>query len=71
MNSQHHDDLLIQNLAALPAVHPDPLHAKQLRDRCRAALDSPAEGPIRPFEPATVGVVCAMYAWEIVRVVIR
>jgi hypothetical protein len=71
VNSQHHDDPLIQSLAALPAVHPDPLRAKQLRDRCHAALESPAEGPIGPFEPATVGAVCAMYAWEIVRVVIR
>ncbi len=70
MNSQHHDDPLIQSLAALPMVHPDPLQAKELRDRCRAALASPAEGPALPFAPATVATVCVLYAWEIVRSVL-
>lgn len=70
MNSQHHDDPLIQGLAALPMVHPDPLQAKELRDRCRAALASPAEGPSLPFAPASVTTVCVLYAWEIVRSVL-
>ena len=70
MSARHHDDPLIQSLAALPAVLPDPLQAKQLRDRCRAALESPAESQVLPFEPATIGAVCALYAWEIVRSVL-
>ena len=70
MNSPLHDDPLIQSLAALPMVHPDPLQAKALRDRCQAALASPAEGPALPFEPATVATVCVLYAWEIVRSVL-
>ena len=70
MNSPHHDDVLIQSLSALPVVDPDPLHAKQLRDRCRAMLESPQAGPALPLEPATVGTVCALYAWEIVRSVL-
>ena len=70
MNSLHHDDPLIQSLATLPAVHPDPLQAKQLRDRCRTTLESPAERPVFPFEPATVATVCVLYAWEIVRSVL-
>ena len=72
MSSHRHDDPLIQALAALPRVAPDPGHAQRVRARCRGAMATPPAAVSLPLEPVAVGTVCALYAWEIVRsVVIR
>lgn len=71
MSCDHDDDPLIRALATLPAVVPDEAAARRVRARCRALLESPPRQIAVPLEPATVGAVCAVYAWQIVRVVIR
>jgi hypothetical protein len=70
VSSPYHDDPLFQSLARLPAVLPNEACARQLRAQCRALLEhSPRQKPVT-LEPAAVGCVCAMYAWQIVRIVI-
>ena len=74
MNPLSHDDPVMRALATLPAVLPDADHARQLRARCRAALERPPRQMPATVEPAAVGAVCAVcavYAWQIVRIVIR
>ena len=71
MTQPHRDDPVIQALRALPCVEPDVTRADRLRARCRARLEQPPETLNVVLEPASVGTVCAMYAWEIVRTVIR
>ena len=65
------DDTFVQVLRALPRVEVDTAHAARLRERCRRALEHPPQTNASSLEPATVGAVCAIYAWEIVRTVIR
>jgi hypothetical protein len=65
------DDPLIRALAALPPVLPDETTAAALRTRCRGRLERPPRQLPLTLEPATVGAVCAMYAWQIVRFALR
>ena len=71
MSSPCHDDPLMQALATLPAVLPNEARADELRARCRALLERPPRQMPVTLERATVGGVCAMYAWQIVRIVVR
>jgi hypothetical protein len=71
VRSPCHDDPLMQALATLPGVRPDETRADQLRARCRALLEGPPRQLPAALEPATIGAVCAMYAWQIVRIVVR
>ena len=65
------EDLFVRALAALPAVAPDPTRADQLRARCRARLEHPPHRLSTHIEPATVGGLGVMYAWQIVKLVVR
>jgi hypothetical protein len=58
-------------IATLPAVLPNEASASELRARCRATLERRPRRVSVTLEPATVGAVCAMYAWQIVRVLAR
>jgi hypothetical protein len=61
-----HEDPLMRALATLPPVLPDDAAALELRDRCRARLERPPSPVLVTLEPASVGAVCAMYAWQLV-----
>ena len=67
MSAHSHDDPLMRALATLPAVLPDDAAAVELRNRCRARLERGPRPVLVTLEPATVGAVCAMYAWQLVR----
>ena len=71
MSQIHRDDPVMQALCTLPRVEMGAAHAATVRARCRAQLEHPPQPISVPLEPATVGTVCAIYAWEIVRAVIR
>ena len=71
MNHTSHEDTLMRALGNLPPVVADPQRAADLRTRCRARLEKPETLAAATLEPTTVGAVCAMYAIEIVRTVIR
>ncbi len=71
MSSPCHDDPLMQALATLPPVLPNAAGAEQLRAQCRALLERPQWQMPLTLEPATVGALCALYAWHFVRVVVR
>ena len=66
--SNAYRDPLLQALAALPAVTPDPTHAERVRARCLAALTASGE-PSSVLEPA-VSAACAAYALQLARIVI-
>ena len=67
---RRHDDPLMESLATLPPVLPSEPHADQLRVRCRALLERPPRQMAVTLEPVTVGAACAMYAWQIVRMLL-
>jgi len=71
VSSLRYDDPLMQALATLPAVLPDETRADQVRVQCRALMERPQRQLPGILEPATVGALCAMYAWQIVRIVVR
>lgn len=71
MNSQRHDDPLLQALAALPPVVPEARRADDVRGRCRAQLQRPPRHFTVSVEPVAIGSVCAAYAWQIARVVAK
>ena len=71
MSSPYHDDPLMLAIATLPAVLPNEGSVRQLGARCRALLERPARRTSLTLEPVTVSAVCAMYAWQIVRVLVR
>ncbi len=71
MRAEYPDDPLMQAVATLPAVRPDEARADRLRVRCRTLLEQPQRQVPASLEPATVGAVCALYAWQIARIVIR
>ena len=71
MREIHPEDPLMQALSTLPHVEVNAAHASAVRARCRAVLEHPPQPTNVTLEPATVGALCAMYAWEIVRTVIR
>jgi hypothetical protein len=72
VSSLYDDDPLMRAIATLPTVLPDEAAARELRARCRARLENPPPrmAPVS-VEPATVGALCVMYAWQIVRIVAR
>jgi hypothetical protein len=66
-----HDDPLIRAIATLPPVLPDDTASGELRARCRARLERPRRlTSVTTVEPATIGAVCAIYAWQIARLVV-
>ena len=69
------DDPLFDAIAGLPPVEPNPAHTERVRNRCRAALQhTPAVSVSRlplVLEPATVGTVCTIYAWHVVKIAMR
>jgi hypothetical protein len=71
VSSAYHDDPLMQAIATLPAVVPNEASARQLGKKCRVLLERPSRRTSRTVEPATVSAVCALYAWQIVRVLVR
>lgn len=71
MSSLYDDDPLMRAIALLPPVLPDEVAARELRARCRARLESAPRLTSVTVEPATVGALCVMYAWQIVRLVAR
>jgi hypothetical protein len=71
MSARRIQDPLIEALAALPPVAPDAAHAARVRRRCRAALEQPRGELPRALEPAAVGTICAVYAWQIARAVAK
>ena len=70
MSTPRHDDPLMQSLATLPPVLPGETSAEQLRVRCRALLERPPRQNRFVLEPATVAALSAMYAWQIVRMLL-
>jgi hypothetical protein len=64
-------DPLMEAIGALPAVPPRAEHAERVLGRCRAALDQPASTTPRALEPVTVGTICALYAWQVVKIATR
>jgi hypothetical protein len=71
VSSPVHDDPLMRALGALPEVVPDQTRSERVRTRCRARLERGGERSIPVIEPATVGTVCALYAWQVLRLVLR
>ena len=65
MSALHQEDPLFKAIAGLPRVEPTAQHAEHVRGRCRAVLEEPATGFPVALEPATVGMVCGVYAWQI------
>ena len=71
MTDERENDLLLHALGTLAPVTPDRQVAEDLRGLCRDALEREPQPLTTGLEPATVTSICALYAWEIVRVVIR
>lgn len=71
MRSPDDNDPLLRALASLPPHLPGDAVDRQVRARCHARLARPPREAPALLEPGAVGAVCAMYAWQIVRVVIR
>ena len=71
MSTHHPDDPLIQAIGALPTVAPDAGHVERVRNRCHSALQQAVQRPPVTWEPATVGAVCAVYAWHVARIAIH
>jgi hypothetical protein len=70
MNPPCHDDPVTQALGALPPVLPSQARADRLRARCRDRLERPPRHMLIVLESAVVA-VCALYAWQILAIVIR
>jgi hypothetical protein len=71
MSSPRHEDPLVRALAALPAALPNEIRSDRLRARCRARLERPPHRMSADLEPKVVGALGALYAWQVVRLVIR
>jgi hypothetical protein len=70
MSADDRPDLVLQALAALPAVTPDLEHADRVRLKCRAALASPRECSADIMLEPAVGAACAAYALQLARIAI-
>ena len=75
MSAVHPDDPLFDAIAGLPPVEPNRAHSERVRSRCRAAFQhtpvvSVSKLPL-VLEPATVGTVCTIYAWHVVKIAMR
>ena len=68
MSASHPRDPLFDAIAGLPPVKPDDGHSNHVRNRCRAALDRPARALPVTLEPATVGTLCTIYAWHVMKI---
>jgi hypothetical protein len=62
---------LTQALATLPPVQPNEARADQVRTECRTLLERSQRHSPLPVEPAAIGTFCAVYVWQIVRIVVR
>jgi hypothetical protein len=71
MSSPRHEDALVRALAMLPTVVPNETRADRLRTRCRARLERPPHGMSPDLESKVIGALGAMYAWQIVKMVVR
>ena len=71
MSPIHPEDPLIKTIAGLPAVEPNAQHVERVRGRCRAALERPATVIPVALEPATVGTICGLYAWQVLKIATR
>lgn len=65
MSAIHFEDPLFKAIADLPRVEPTVRHTERVRGRCRTELQQPQKPLAVVFEPATVGTVCGVYAWQI------
>jgi hypothetical protein len=70
MNPTCHDDPLTQALGALPPVVPSEARSDRLRALYRDRLERPPRHTPIVLESAVV-TVCAIYAWQILAIVIR
>jgi len=69
--SASQDDSMMRALSALPVIRPREEHAAQVRARARTILERRGRPTTPGFvEPATVSAVCAVYAWQILRIVL-
>lgn len=67
MNCDQPADPLMNALASLPAVQPDPARSEATRARCRAVLDADAsQDPARHLGPVAAGLAC-VYAWQVAK----
>jgi len=71
LTPSHQEDPLFDAIAGLPVVRPDAEHVERVRGRCHATLTRPAVGRSMALEPATVGAICVIYAWHIVKIATR
>ena len=65
------NDPLLKAVASLPHVLPDRARAERVLLTCRARIQQPPHQLPHALEPAGVASICIMYAWQIVRLVIR
>lgn len=70
MSSPSQVDRVMHALATLPVVPPEEARARRVRARCRALLERPPRRMPATVEPG-VAAVCGVYAWQIVRIVVR
>ena len=70
MSLPRHEDPFVRALAALPPVRQDDARADRLRAQYRARLECPSYRMSVALESATIG-IGAMYAWQIVKLVVR
>jgi len=71
MSSPRREEALVRALAMLPPIAPNETHAARLRAQCRARLERPLQGLPADLESKMVGALSAVYAWQIVWMVVR
>ena len=70
MSAPYGSDPLIEALGRLPAVVPDEDRAAGLRSQYRALLERQVRERPKSLEPAIVGTSSALYAWQILRLLL-
>jgi hypothetical protein len=71
MSSREQDDMLWKAVSTLPTVAFNQARSEQVRLHCRRVLERGQPSETRTAAPITVGTICAIYAWHILRLVIR
>lgn len=71
MRSDQRDDVLWAAVSTLPTIAVSETQSEQVRSRCRRVLERGQPPATTAAEPITVGTICAIYAWHILRLVIR
>jgi hypothetical protein len=71
MSSHEQDDVLWKAVSTLPTVAVSQARSEQVRLHCHRVLERGQPPETRAAEPLTVGTICAIYAWHILRLVIR